>query len=181
MPGAEKLNPSSSSKSHLKRGVAWQEALEAHPLVEESVVQSPRILRSLSSLGTGESSSPSHRGRECQWNALRSLCRGDLTFVRSRGHYRPGGHGLDGFHDHPAGLPPATLSLALLWNQSERVFPPGRAASEDTPEAALWFPRVQLEAPLFHFEAPQVQYTKLDQLDLHSLADMPTFATLKKK
>lgn len=101
--------------------------------------------------------------------------------MRSRGHYRPGGHGLDGFHDHPAGLPSATLSLALLWNQSERVFPPGRAASEDTPEAALWFPHVQLEAPLFHFEAPQVQYTKLDQLDLHSLADMPTFAALKKK
>lgn len=64
MPGTEKLNPSSSSKSHLKGSVAWQEALEAHPLVEESVVQSPRILRSLSSLGTGESSSPSHRGRE---------------------------------------------------------------------------------------------------------------------
>ena len=193
MPGAEKLNPSSSSKSHLKGGVAWQEALEAHPLVEESVVQSPRILRSLSSLGTGESSSPSHRGREWpgfpQRNAaLRSLwhlrCRGGLTLVRSRGHYRdyrPGGHGLDGFHDHPAGLPSATLSLALLWNQSERVFPPGRAASEDTPEAALWFPHVQLEAPLFHFEAPQVQYTKLDQLDLHSLADMPTFAAVKKK
>ena len=189
MPDTEKLNPSSSSKSQLK-GSLVQEALEAHPLV---VGQSLRILQRLSSLGTGTSSSPSQRAREWpgfpERNALRPLrhlrCRGALTtLVSSRGHHRPGGHGLDGFHDHPAGFPPATLSLApLWWIQLECVLAPGPAASEDTPEAALWFPDVQLEAPSLHSEGPQVHHTKLDpkldQLDLHSLADMPTFAVLR--
>lgn len=102
-----------------------------------------------------------------------------MTF-QTPGDQRP--HCPDHDRGHPDPLPvsppmPAALFGWPRWIQLLRFQGvSGPSASEGTTEAALWCPSVQLEAPLFHSEVPQVQHTKLDQFALHSLVDVPTFA-----